>query len=181
MAEPSLPPSKPVSRVKRLELGFETLLFGSRWLALPVYVGFVVALILLMIKFVEEVCHYVPQILEMDARQLIVAVLQLIDLSFAINLLVIVMFAGYENFVSRIALDGHEDRPDWLDTIDFAALKLKLIASIVAISAIDLLKRFMDIEHQSRDNIITLAGLHLLFVVSGVLMAFTDRLSGGKH
>ena len=178
---PSATPPSPPGLSKRIEERFETILFGSRWLAVPIYVGFAVALVLLVIKFVEEIWHAVPQIFEMEERALIVVVLQLIDLSFTINLVVIVMFAGYENFVSRIAVDEHEDRPDWLDHIDFAALKLKLIASIVAIAAIDLLQRFVDIDHQNRDTLIMLGGLELLFVVAGLLLAATDRISGQSH
>ena len=141
--------NNPESLAKRLEHRFEAVFFASRWLTLPLYVGFVVALVLLVAKFVEEVWHGVTHVAALSERDLIVLVLQLVDLSFAANLVIIVMLAGYENFVSRISIDDHEDRPDWLDKIDFAALKLKLIASIVAIAAIDLLRRFMDIDDQA--------------------------------
>jgi uncharacterized protein (TIGR00645 family) len=164
-----------------LELRFEAFLFGSRWLALPIYIGFVVALGLLVVKFIEETCLAVPYVLSTPARDLIVEVLRLVDLSFAVNLLIVVMFAGFQNFVSRIDLEGHDDRPGWLDQTDFAALKLKLIASIVAISAIDLLERFMDIENQKRDILVMLGCLQILFVIVGVLLAAMDRLSNQKH
>jgi uncharacterized protein (TIGR00645 family) len=165
----------PPTPLMRLEHRFEAILFGARWLALPVYVGFAVAVALLVIKFIEEICDAVPHVFETSARDLIVEALRLVDLSFAVNLLIVVMFAGYKNFVSRSELESHDDRPRWLDGIDFSALKLRLIASIVAISAIDLLERYMDIEHQDRQVLVTLGGMQLLFV--GVLLALMDRIA----
>ncbi len=167
----------PVERV------LEHTLFQSRWLMAPFYVGLVLTLLLLLIKFVQELAHQIPHILEMKESELILAVLTLIDLSLAANLILMVVFAGYENFVSRFDIGDHPDKPDWMGKIDFSAMKLKLVASIVAISAIHLLKAFMDIANTSKTDLAWLVGIHLTFVVSGVLLALMDLITerGGKH
>src|SRR6266436_4622376 len=118
-------------------------LFMSRWLMAPFYVGLVLALAMLLMVFVEELVTAVPHILEAKSEDVILTVLTLIDLSLAGNLVLIVIFSGYENFVSKIDVEGHEDRPYWMGTLDFSGLKIKLIASIVAISAISLLRAFL--------------------------------------
>ena len=107
--------------------------------------------------------------------------LTLIDLSLAGNLVLMVIFSGYENFVSKIDVASHKDRPDWMGTVDFSGLKLKLIASIVAISGIHLLKSFMSIEDMNKDNLMWLLILHGTFVVSGVLLALMDYISEKSH
>jgi uncharacterized protein (TIGR00645 family) len=132
---------------------FESFLFHSRWLMAPMYLGLVGALAMLMVIFIREVFHYVPMGLTMSSEDGILAVLTLIDLTLAANLLLIVLFSGYENFVSKFDMAEGSDRPEWLGTVDFSGLKMKLIASIVAISAIHLLKRFMEIGHSQADAI----------------------------
>ena len=131
-----------------LETAFERLLFQSRWLMAPFYVGLVLALAMLLVVFCKELIYYLPKVFSLDAgltsNDAILAVLTLVDLSLAGNLLLIVMFSGYENFVSKLDLDGETDRPPWMGTVDFSGLKMKLIASIVAISGIQLLKFFMN-------------------------------------
>ena len=171
-----------------LERVLENGLFSSRWLVAPFYVGLVVALIGLLIVFVQEIFHEMPHVLEMDAEAAILMALSLIDLSLAANLVLIVIFSGYENFVSKIDVDGHPDRPDWMGTVDFSDLKLKLIASIVAISGIALLKSFLELgdghEAFTEDDqriLMWKVIVHLTFVVSGVMLAFMDRLSGHAH
>jgi uncharacterized protein (TIGR00645 family) len=116
-------------------------------------------------------------------QKVILWVLTLIDLSLAANLIVMVIFAGYENFVSKMDIGGHPDRPMWMGTIDFSAMKLKLVASIVAISAIHLLKAFMSLESYSREQLIFLTVIHITFVVSGVLLALMDYIAdkAGEH
>ncbi len=167
---------------KDLEVGFERLLFASRWLLAPVYLGLVFALFLLVIVFARELWHYLPQIMKMDADKVVVMLLTLIDMALAGNLLLIVIFSGYENFVSKFDVEKGDDRPEWMGKIDFSSLKIKLIASIVAISAIQLLKRFMEIGKgevdaaQAAHELRWLVILHLTFVISGVLMALMDWL-----
>jgi len=162
------------------ERALEAGLFASRWLMAPMYVGLVAALAGLLVVFFRELVHYVPEFLTMESDKAILAILTLIDLTLAANLLTIVLFSGYENFVSKIEVDDHSDRPSWMGTVDFSGLKMKLIASIVAISAIHLLKKFMEIgksaEPVDETSLYWLATIHAVFVTSGLLMAAMDWL-----
>lgn len=166
-----------------IESRFEYGLFASRWLMAPMYLGLAISLAMLAVVFVKELAFYVPQALTMSADQAILAVLTLIDLSLAANLLLIVLFSGYENFVSKFDFDTGADRPDWMGKVDFSGLKMKLIASIVAISGIHLLKVFMalgkgDSAYQaSPETMKWMVVIHLTFVVSGVLLALMDWLT----
>jgi uncharacterized protein (TIGR00645 family) len=180
-------PVKPTGAVKRtgnfLETWLEAGLFGSRWLMAPFYVGLVAALALLMVVFFQELVHQVPILLGGHAKpeDAILLALSLIDLSLAGNLVLIVIFSGYENFVSKINTGDHEDRPAWMGSVDFAGLKMKLIGSIVAISAISLLRSFLKVaENVGADfnwsPIMWQVIIHLTFVVSGVVMALSDWL-----
>jgi len=178
MSDPT-PSAKPT-----IESRFEQTLFSSRWLMAPMYLGLVVSLAMLAVIFVKELAYYVPQVFSMTADQGILAILTLIDMSLAGNLLLIVLFSGYENFVSKLDIDHGGDRPDWMGKVDFSGLKMKLIASIVAISGIHLLKVFMalgkgeDPSHAvSYDNLRWMVIIHLTFVTSGVLLALMDWLS----
>ena len=128
--------------LKSLEKFMENLMFASRWLLAPFYFGLIISLFLLLIVFVKEIFHFVSHF-SMNETDLILFILTLIDLSFAGNLLIIVIFSGYENFVSKINIKNHEDKPEWMGTVDFGGLKLKLVSSIVAISGIHLLKIFL--------------------------------------
>jgi uncharacterized protein (TIGR00645 family) len=155
-------------------------LFASRWLMAPMYIGLVAALVGLLVIFFRELLVYAPQILGMTSDKAILAILTLIDLTLAANLLLIVIFSGYENFVSKLDVGDHLDRPSWMGTVDFSGLKMKLIASIVAISGIHLLKKFMEIGKSTGEAAVTyddlywLATIHVVFVVSGLLMAAMD-------
>jgi uncharacterized protein (TIGR00645 family) len=164
----------------------ETGLFRARWLMAPFYVGLVVALAALVVVFVNEAVHELAHLMTMSPEEAILMVLSLIDLSLAGNLLLIVIFSGYENFVSKIDTGDDEDRPGWMGTVDFSGLKMKLIASIVAISAIALLKAFMRLaEGDAIDDrhLAWLVGIHITFVVSGVFLALMDLLASktDKH
>ncbi len=165
-----------------IESQFERGLFASRWLMAPMYLGLVVSLAMLTVIFVKELAYYAAQVLTMSADQGILAVLTLIDLSLAANLLLIVMFSGYENFVSKLDIPETRDRPEWMGKVDFSGLKMKLIASIVAISGIHLLKVFMslgkpDTHAVDETTLYWMVVIHLTFVVSGVLLAAMDWLS----
>lgn len=165
-----------------LETWLERGLFASRWLMAPFYVGLVIALAALIVVFFQELFRELPHLLEMKPENAIMLALSLIDLSLAANLLVIVILSGYENFVSKIDTASHEDRPDWMGTVDFSGLKMKLIASIVAISAIALLKAFLKLTEPGvaldQPRLLWLVVVHLSFVVSGVLLAVMDWLNG---
>ncbi len=152
-------------------------LFASRWLMAPMYIGLVGALMVLLYSFVLELAHFASNVGQLTQNDVILGVLSLIDLSLAGNLLLIVIFSGYENFVSKMDVADHEDRPEWQGTVDFSTLKLKLVASIVAISGIHLLKVFMDVEKTSDDQIRWMVIIHLVFVISGVLLALMDWIA----
>lgn len=172
---------------RTMEQKFERTLFASRWLMAPMYLGLAVSLGMLTVIFIKEMAYYLPQVLEMSAEKMILVALTLIDLTLAANLLLIVMFSGYESFVSKFDFGEHEDRPGWMGKVDFGGLKMKLIASIVAISGIHLLKRFMEIS--DIDNAKTfgetelkwLVIIHLTFVISGVLMTLMDWLQAKSY
>ena len=163
----------------------ENLLFHSRWLLAPFYLGLVLALLMLLSAFIGELWHVLPGLLHATAEEIILAVLALIDLSLAGNLVVIVIFSGYENFVSKIDTENSEDRPSWMGTLDFSGLKMKLIGSIVAISAISLLRAFMTLTETDvpfdAARIRWLVILHLTFVVSGLLFAAMDWVADRAH
>jgi uncharacterized protein (TIGR00645 family) len=156
-------------------------LFASRWLLAPIYVGLVAALAVLLIAFAQELWRIVQIVPVLTVNDAVLGVLALIDLSLAANLVLIVIFSGYENFVSRMnSVDDHEDLPDWHGQVDFSTLKLKLVASIVAISGIHLLKVFMDIDKYDPAKIFWLVIIHLVFVISGVLLAAMDWIASNS-
>ncbi len=160
-----------------IERSLEQGLFASRWFMAPFYVGLVLALIVLLFSFMQELIHFVTSIPNITQNQAVLGVLSLIDLSLAGNLLLIVIFSGYENFVSKMDFSDHKDQPEWHGSVDFSTLKLKLIASIVAISGIHLLKVFMDVDKVSENQIKWMVIIHLVFVVSGILLALMDRIA----
>lgn len=160
----------------------ESTIFNSRWLMAPFYVGLIATLFLLFIKFAGLLFGYIVNIGAMNDSEVILAVLTLIDLAFTGNLVLIVIFSGYENFVSKIDTADH-DRPDWMTKVDFAGLKQKLITSIVAISAIQVLKAFMNIDKYGSDNtkLAWLVGIHIVFVVSMLVLAISDSFGADDH
>ncbi len=164
-----------MSMLKSFEKFMENVMFASRWLLAPFYFGLIISLVLLLIVFIKEIFHFIGHF-NMNETELILFILTLIDLSFAGNLLLIVIFSGYENFVSKININDHEDKPEWMGTVDFGGLKLKLISSIVAISGIHLLKVFFGLEKYTHTQIILFISVHFTFVLSGVLLAYMDSL-----
>lgn len=160
---------------------FERLLFSARWLLAPLYAAMVLALVAIGVAFARELIRELEHLGTLSGEQAILLALSLIDLSLAGNLLLVVMFAGYESFVSRLHIGEHADRPLWLGTIDFADLKLKVIASIVAISAITLLRAFLLVGDPAAAfdpaRLLWMVVIQLTFVVSGVLLALMDRMS----
>lgn len=161
-----------------LESVIETLIFASRWILAPFYLGLAASLFVLLIKFMGELAHIASHAFTMTESEVIVGVLALVDLALTGSLLIIVILSGYENFVSRIDLSDHKDWPAWMGTIDFSALKLKLLSSIVAISAIQLLKQFMTVSSVSDRDLMWLVIVHAVFVLSSVLLALSDRIAG---
>jgi uncharacterized protein (TIGR00645 family) len=176
--------------MKRTEHALEAIIFNSRWLLAPFYLGLVISIALLLVKFGQDFFHMLPTIFTMSESEIILAILTLVDMSLVANLLLIIIFSGYENFVSKIDTAGHEDRPSWMGKVDFSGLKIKLIASIVAISAIELLKAFVNVSNigvGSDAGTWTVAdkqlawkvGIHTVLIISGVLFALMDRIAEG--
>jgi uncharacterized protein (TIGR00645 family) len=165
--------------MKRIELFLEALIFNSRWLLAPFYLCLVGSIVLLLIKFLGAFAEAVHGVFVMTESELILSILTLVDLSLVANLLLIIIFSGYENFVSKIDTANHKDRPEWMGKVDFSGLKIKLIASIVAISAIELLKAFVNIDSHSQSELAWKVGIHMVLIVSGVLFAVMDRIADG--
>jgi len=173
--------SDPKTSVGRVEHILEQLLFSARWLLAPFYLGLALSLVVLLIKFVMELGHLALHAFTISESDTILGILTLVDLALTGSLLIIVIFSGYENFVSKIDHSSHKDWPEWMGTIDFSALKLKMLSSIVAISAVQLLKQFMSLTTVTPENerlLFWLVVIHVVFVVSSVLLSLSDRIAG---
>lgn len=169
-------PDRPTPALKRIEGGLENVLFNSRWLMAPFYLGLVVSLAVLMLKFLMMLWEFILHAPGAEESDIILGVLGLIDVCLTGNLILIVVFSGYENFVSKIDPGGHPDWPDWMTKVDFGGLKQKLLASIVAISAIQVLKAFINLDSSfDAQRMGWLVGIHLVFVVSTLILALSDR------
>lgn len=167
--------------MKSIENFLERLIFGSRWLLVPFYLGLAAAIGLLVVKFSKEFIHFVEYVFTGTSTDVVIGLLTMIDVVLLSNLLLIIIFAGYENFVSKIDTAGHEDRPEWMGKVDFSDLKMKLIGSIVAISSIELLKAFVNVQAFSNEQLAWKVGIHLTFVISGLLFAMSEWLIHKKH
>jgi uncharacterized protein (TIGR00645 family) len=164
-----------------LERFIERLLFACRWLLAPLYLGLALGLVALAVKFFQEAFHAILHIVTIPEPDLVLVVLAMIDLSLVGSLIVMVMFSGYENFVSRIDAASEKEALGWLGKLDSGTLKLKVAASIVAISSIHLLRVFMKAMDTPNDKIMWYIILHLTFVVSAVLLGVLDRMSFAQH
>lgn len=167
-----------------MERSIEKLLFASRWILAPVYLGMSLALLALGVKFFMEVYHLMHTLVEVTEADLVLRLLALIDLVLVGSLMVMVMFSGYENFVSKIDVKDGGDSLGWLGKLDASSLKLKVAASIVAISSIHLLRAFMGISGNSpvdNDKLMWYVIIHLTFVVSAVMMGVLDKMSFASH
>ena len=168
--------------MQRIGRMLENVLFASRWLMLPFYVGLVVSLAVLFLKFLRMLWDFVLHAPGAKSTDTILDVLSLIDVILVGNLILIVVFSGYENFVSRIDTSGQPNWPVWITKIDFAGLKQKLLASIVAISAIHVLEAFLNIDAAFDATKMTwLVAVHLVFVISALLLALSDRLAAERN
>lgn len=162
-----------------MESFIERSMYSARWILAPVYLGLSLALLLLAIKFFEAIFHVFPTILSMSEADLVLVILSLVDMALVGGLLVMVMFSGYENFVSKMDLDPDADKLGWLGKMDASSLKNKVAASIVAISSIHLLQVFMAAKNIENDKIMWYIILHMTFVVSAFVMGYLDKLT--KH
>ncbi|WP_434355664.1 TIGR00645 family protein [Parasalinivibrio latis] len=160
-----------------MEKLFERLMYSSRWLMAPIYFGLSLVLLALGIKFFQQIFEVIPHVFTMKSMDLVLVVLSLVDIALVGGLIVMVMFSGYENFVSRLDLDDHDDRLGWLGKLDAGSLKNKVAASIVAISSIHLLKIFMNTEHIANDKLQWYLMIHITFVLSAFAMGYLDKIT----
>lgn len=163
---------------KYLEDILERSMFASRWVLAPIYIILSLTLFVIMVKVIQEFLHEMTHIFEMNINELLVFVLHIVDLALIGNLVLIVLFSGYENFVSKIDVAREsEDKPSWMGKVDFSGLKLKLIASIVAISSIGLLEAFIDVGSNTSEEIYLMIYIHAIFIFSGVFIAVMDYIA----
>jgi uncharacterized protein (TIGR00645 family) len=164
-----------------MEQIFERLMYASRWIMAPIYLGLSLVLLALGIKFFEEVFHLFPKLFALSEVDLILIVLSLVDIALVGGLIVMVMFSGYENFVSKLDIDENDEKLSWLGQLDANSLKNKVAASIVAISSIHLLKVFMDLKEKDPELIKWYVIIHLTFVASAFAMGFLDKITKHSH
>jgi uncharacterized protein (TIGR00645 family) len=157
----------------------EKFLYASRWLLAPIYLGLSFGLLLLSLKFFQEIFHILPLVFSTKESDLVLLILSLIDLSLVGGLLVMVMLSGYENFVSSIDIEEGKEKLNWLGKMDAGSLKQKVAASIVAISSIHLLQKFMNAESIDNDKLMWFVIIHITFVLSAIGMAYVDSIN--KH
>ena len=163
------------------ERWIEKSLFASRWILAPIYLGLTIAMLAVGVKFFQEAFHVLFHVWTMAEADMVLAVLAMIDMVLVASLVVMVMLSGYENFVSQIDLADEGKKLDWLGKLDATALKLKVAASIVAISSIHLLQIFMNAQQTPNDKILWYVVLHMTFVISSVLMAVMDKIGHRNH
>ena len=167
-----------------VEKSIERLMYASRWFLAPIYIGLSVGLLLLGIKFFQEIFHVFPSVLEIKETDLVLFILSMVDIALVGGLIVMVMFSGYENFVSRLNIDEDAEKLSWLGKLDSGSLKQKVAASIVAISSIHLLQKFMNMSDSFNKSpegyesqLMWYVVIHLTFVLSALGMAWVDKIN----
>lgn len=160
-----------------IERTAESLLYASRWLLAPIYLGLSLGLVVLGIKFFQEIFHVLPLLISMKETEVVLLILSLIDIALVGGLLVMVMLSGYENFVSSIDIEEGKEKLSWLGKMDSGSLKQKVAASIVAISSIHLLKAFMNADQIENDKLMWYVIIHITFVLSAMGMAYVDKMN----
>ena len=162
-----------------MERFIENAMYASRWILAPIYFGLSLGLLALALKFFQEVFHVIPNVFALSKSDLILVILSLIDMALVGGLLVMVMISGYENFVSQLDIDEHKEKLSWLGTMDSTSLKMKVAASIVAISSIHLLRVFMDARNIEPQYLMWYVIIHMTFVISAFAMGYLDKIT--KH
>jgi uncharacterized protein (TIGR00645 family) len=160
----------------RLEQGFEAIVFASRWIQAPLYAGLIVAELLYAYKFIAELAEMIHHVRELPETIFMLGVLSLVDITMVANLLTMVVIGGYATFVSKLDLEGHRDRPDWLSHVDPGTIKVKLAASLIGISSIHLLKAFVNVANETPEHIKWKILIHVTFLGSALLLAWTDKI-----
>ncbi len=164
-----------------LERLIERTLYATRWLLAPLYLGLSLALLALGLKFFQEALHMLPHVFELAENDLVLTILSLIDMTLVGSLLIMVMFSGYENFVSRIDVEEGGEKLEWLGKYDAGTLQLKVAASIVAISSIHLLRIFMNVQQIPDNKLMWYVIIHMTFVFSALLLGYLDRMAFAGH
>ena len=165
----------------KVETVFEKLIFASRWLQAPLYAGLIIGGMLYAYKFIIELVHLCTGINELSETALMLGLLTLVDVTMVSNLLIMVIIGGYSTFVSRINLDKHEDKPEWLQKINAGTLKVKLSGSLVGVSGIHLLITFINIKYYESEHVMWQVIIHVVFLVSSVLLAYSEKLLNTKQ
>jgi uncharacterized protein (TIGR00645 family) len=164
----------------KLEKLIEGAIFNSRWLQVPLYLGLILVLLVLCVKFFMVLVKLMLGMGDLDEAKIVLMVLELVDVVMVANLIVMVVISGYENFVSRLDIDGQGEKLSWFGKLDAGSLKIKLASSIVAISSIHLLKAFLDAAEISNDKLLMLVVIHMTFIVSALMLAYLDKMLGQK-
>lgn len=157
------------------------LMFAARWVMMPIYLGLLAALVVLVVKFIQTFLAILPGFWALSFKDTILDVLSLVDLSLVANLVVIVMFAGWQNFIGRLLAGSGRTQQDWFASLDFSAVKLKLFASVTAICAIQILETFVHLQQVDQRVVVGQLVILLGIAVCGVLLALMDRLGGGHE
>jgi uncharacterized protein (TIGR00645 family) len=159
----------------------EALLFGGRFMLVPIYLAMLVLLATLIAYFLGELAHALPGLPGMSEKDLILLTVSLVDLSLTANLVVLVILSGYENFVRRVTFTANDTRPEWLVRINFSGLKLRLIATVTVIAAVHLLGSFLEVSSQNDRDLLWQVVIVLVFAVLGLMLALTDRLASQEQ
>jgi uncharacterized protein (TIGR00645 family) len=165
----------------KFEIVFEKIIFSSRWLQAPLYAGLIVGGMLYTYKYLVELIHLCTTINEISETALMLGVLTLVDITMVANLLIMVIIGGYSTFVSRLDIDQHEDKPEWLQKIDAGTLKVKLAGSLVGVSSIHLLQTFINIKNNESEHVMWQVIIHVVFLFSALMLAFTEKILHQKH
>lgn len=163
--------------MRSVESMMERLIFWSRWLLLPFYLGLCLALVAYFFSFAGELVSVFQNIGVWSKNDMLLSVLKLVDAVLVASLVIMVVISGYENMISRLDIDAERHGISWLGKLDTGTLKVKVAASIVAISSIHLLQAFLNVQSLSNDNLMWLVIIHLTFVVSAMLLAFLDKMA----
>lgn len=165
----------------KFEIVLEKMIFSSRWIQAPLYAGLIVGGMLYTYKYLVELIHLCTSINEISETALMLGVLTLVDITMVANLLIMVIVGGYSTFVSRLDIDKHEDKPEWLQKIDAGSLKVKLAGSLVGVSSIHLLQTFINIKNHESEHVMWQVIIHVVFLFSALMLAFTEKILHQKH
>lgn len=167
--------------LKLFEKGVESIIFGARWIQLPLYLGLIVASVLYSYRFVLDVVHMCREVNHIGEEEMLLGILGLVDVTMVLNLVYMVIIGGYTLFISKLDIKGHPDRPEWLEHTNANTLKIKLASSLVGVSGIHLLKSFIEIEHKETTHVMWQVIIHATFLGSALALAITERILHPPH